>query len=94
MAKIIGMSRDAIVNETSHLLDDATAYQDMSEGANPFGDGHSSERIVEAVARWHQKKTPLLEADKQFKLAPRPLPRRRKSDSEETASKAAAAGKE
>lgn len=92
MAKIIGMSRDAIVNESSHLLNDAAAYQDMSEGANPFGDGHSSERIVEAVARWHQKKTPLLEADKQFKLAPRPTPRRRKGDFE--GSKAAAAGKE
>ena len=94
MAKIIGMSRDGIVNETSHLLNDAEAYQDMSEGENPYGDGHSSERIVEAVARWYAKKTPLLEADKQFKLAPRPQPRRRKTDSVDGAHKAAAAGKE
>jgi UDP-N-acetylglucosamine 2-epimerase (non-hydrolysing) len=93
MAKIIGMSREGIVKETSHLLNDAEAYQDMSEGENPYGDGHSSERIVEAVARWYAKKTPLLEADKQFKLAPRPLPRRRKTDLEESARKAAA-GKE
>jgi UDP-N-acetylglucosamine 2-epimerase (non-hydrolysing) len=93
MAKIIGMSREGIVNETNHLLNDAEAYQDMSEGENPYGDGHSSERIVEAVARWYVKKTPLLEADKQFKLAPRPLPRRRKTDLEESARKAAA-GKE
>jgi len=93
MAKIIGMSRDGIVKETSHLLNDAEAYQDMSEGENPYGDGHSSERIVEAVARWYAKKTPLLEADRQFKLAPRPQPRRRKTDAEETARKAAA-GKE
>jgi len=93
MAKIIGMSREGIVNETSHLLNDAEAYQDMSEGENPYGDGHSSERIVEAVARWYAKKTPLLEADKQFKLAPRPLPRRRKTDLEESA-RNAAAGKE
>ena len=93
MAKIIGMSREGIVNETSHLLNDAEAYQDMSEGENPYGDGHSSERIVEAVARWYAKKTPLLEADKQFKLAPRPQPRRRKTDLEERARKAAA-GKE
>jgi UDP-N-acetylglucosamine 2-epimerase (non-hydrolysing) len=93
MAKIIGMSREGIVNETSHLLNDAEAYQDMSEGENPYGDGHSSERIVEAVARWYAKKTPLLEADKQFKLAPRPQPRRRKSDAAEIARKAAA-GKE
>jgi UDP-N-acetylglucosamine 2-epimerase (non-hydrolysing) len=90
MAKIIGMSREGIVKETSHLLNDAEAYQDMSEGENPYGDGHSSERIVEAVARWYAKKTPLLEADKQFKLAPRPLPRRRKTDLEESARKAAA----
>jgi len=94
MAKIIGMSRDGIVNETSHLLNDAEAYQDMSEGENPYGDGHSSERIVEAVARWYAKKTPLLEPDQQFKLAPRPQPRRRKTDAEESAHKAAAAGKE
>jgi UDP-N-acetylglucosamine 2-epimerase (non-hydrolysing) len=96
MAKIIGMSREGIVNETSHLLNDAEAYQDMSEGENPYGDGHSSERIVEAITRWHQKKTPLLEADKQFKLAPRQSPRRRQSDAEEIArkAKAAAAGKE
>ena len=94
MAKIIGMSREGIFNETTHLLNDADAYQDMSEGENPYGDGHSSERIVEAIARWYAKKTPLLEADKQFKLAPRQQPRRRKSDAEESARKAAAAGKE
>ncbi len=94
MARIIGMSRDAIVNEADRLLDDTDAYEEMSDGDNPYGDGHSSERIVEAVARWHQKKTPLLAADKQFKLAPRPQPRRRKSDLDEHAHKAAAAGKE
>jgi hypothetical protein len=32
----------------------------MFEGENPNGDGHSSERIVEAVPRWYAKKTPLL----------------------------------
>ena len=80
MAKIIGMSRDNIVSEAERLLDDADAYLDMSQGANPYGDGHGSERIVEAVARWHQKKTPLLEPDKEFKLPPKPQPRRRKSD--------------
>jgi UDP-N-acetylglucosamine 2-epimerase (non-hydrolysing) len=94
MAKIIGMSRDAIVQETTHLLNDALAYQDMSQGQNPYGDGHSSERIVEAIIRWHQKKTPLLEAEKQFKLPPRPQPRRRKSDFGRQESKGAAAGKE
>jgi len=90
LARIIGMSREGIVNEADRLLEDPEAYLDMSEGGNPYGDGHSSERIVEAVARWFQKKTPLLEADKQFKLPPRPQPRRRKADVAEAASSAAA----
>jgi len=94
MAKIIGMSREAIVSEADRLLTDTDAYQDMSEGENPYGDGHSSERIVEAVYRWHHKKTPLLDADKQFKLPPRPQPRRRQSDLVAAAAKAATAGKE
>ena len=93
MAKIIGMSREAIISETNRLLDDAEAYHDMSVGDNPYGDGHSSERIVEAIARWYQKKTPLLESDKQFKLPPRPTPRRRRTDQLEVAQQAAA-GKE
>ena len=93
MAKIIGMSRQAIVAEASRLLNDPDAYLGMSEGGNPYGDGRGSERIVEAVARWHQHKTPLLEPDKQFKLPPRPQPRRRKTDLREAAM-GTAAGKE
>src|SRR5271156_4122626 len=93
MAKIIGMSREGIFNEVERLLSDTEEYKLMSEGENPYGDGHSSERIVEAVAPWYAKKTPLLEAVKQFKPAPRPQPPRRKSDAEENARKAAA-GKE
>jgi UDP-N-acetylglucosamine 2-epimerase (non-hydrolysing) len=80
MSKIIGMSRERIVGETERLLNDPEAYQDMSEGENPYGDGKAAERIVEAVARWHQGKSPLLEPDKEFKLPPRRYPRRRKTD--------------
>jgi UDP-N-acetylglucosamine 2-epimerase (non-hydrolysing) len=80
MSKIIGMSRERIVGETERLLTDTKAYHDMSEGQNPYGDGRAAERIVEAVARWHQGLTPLLEHDKEFKLPPRPCPRRRKDD--------------
>ena len=80
MAKIIGMSRTSIVRETSDLLTNSDAYLDMSEGENPYGDGKASQRIVEAVARWHQSKSPLLDATQEFKLPPRPTPRRRKTD--------------
>src|SRR5579864_1713102 len=87
MAKIVGMSRERIVREAEHLLSDEEAYLDMSEGENPYGDGRAAERIVEAVARWHQGKSPLLEPDKEFRLPPRQRPRRRKSDLIEEASK-------
>ena len=80
MAKIIGMSREKIVDETERLLSDAEAYQNMSEGDNPYGDGKAAERIADAITRWHQGKTPLLEPEKEFKLPPRPHPRRRKTD--------------
>ena len=91
LAKIIGMTREGIVTEADKLLTDEDAYLDMSSGENPYGDGHGSERIVEAIWRWHQKKIPLLEADKEFKLPPRPTPRRRKTAIE---AKAAKAGKQ
>jgi UDP-N-acetylglucosamine 2-epimerase (non-hydrolysing) len=94
MAKIIGMSREGIVKETDRLLNDNDAYLDMSAGENPYGDGHGSERIVEAVSRWFHKKTPLLEKDQEFKLPPRPHPRRRKTDAVAAAAMAAAASKE
>ena len=87
MAKIIGMSRERIVDETERLLTDPEAYQDMSEGENPYGDGKASERIAEAISRWHEGKTPLLEPSKEFKLPPRPHPRRRKTDHLENAEK-------
>jgi UDP-N-acetylglucosamine 2-epimerase (non-hydrolysing) len=93
MAKVIGMSRESIVREADRLLTDRDAYLDMSEGENPYGDGQGSERIVEAIARWYQKKSPLLDAEREFKLPPRPDPRRRKTDSAEIAARAAA-GKE
>lgn len=89
MAKIIGMSHDRIVDETERLLTDSEAYQSMSEGENPYGDGKASQRIAEAVWRWHQGKTPLLEPDKEFKLPPRPQPRRRKTDLLQDAEKTA-----
>ncbi len=44
MAKIIGMSRERIVDETERLLTDPEAYQNMSEGENPYGDGKAAEQ--------------------------------------------------
>jgi UDP-N-acetylglucosamine 2-epimerase (non-hydrolysing) len=80
MAKIVGMSREGILREAERLLSDTEEYKQMAEGANPYGDGRASERIVEAIMRWHQGKTPLLDPDKEFKLPPARHARRRKTD--------------
>jgi UDP-N-acetylglucosamine 2-epimerase (non-hydrolysing) len=47
--KIIGTDADAITKETSRLLDDADEYKRMANAINPYGDGHASERIVQAI---------------------------------------------
>jgi UDP-N-acetylglucosamine 2-epimerase (non-hydrolysing) len=84
MSKIVGMSRESIVNEASQLLGDSDSYLDMAEGENPYGDGRAAERIVEVLSRWFQGKTPLLEPEKEFKVPPWRGPRRRKTDFPET----------
>ena len=48
-AKLIGTHPNAIAQEAGKLLSNVEAYKAMATVANPFGDGHSSERIAEAV---------------------------------------------
>ena len=48
-AKIVGTDRARIVAEVDRLLTDPEAYRAMAIAKNPFGDGHASERIVEAL---------------------------------------------
>lgn len=45
-ARIVGTDRRAIVSAALELLTDRSAYDRMAQIANPFGDGHASERIV------------------------------------------------
>jgi UDP-N-acetylglucosamine 2-epimerase (non-hydrolysing) len=47
--KLVGADRERILSEAYRLLEDETAYQAMAQAANPFGDGHAAERIVEAL---------------------------------------------
>ena len=44
--KLVGTDYDCIVNEVSSLLDNKELYYAMAKAANPYGDGHTSERIV------------------------------------------------
>jgi UDP-N-acetylglucosamine 2-epimerase (non-hydrolysing) len=45
-ARLVGDDRGRIVEETSRLLTNSAAYEEMSRAHNPYGDGHASERIV------------------------------------------------
>ncbi|MBU2999833.1 UDP-N-acetylglucosamine 2-epimerase (non-hydrolyzing) [Roseovarius nubinhibens] len=47
--KLVGTDSELIVAETNRLLDDASAYAQMSRAHNPYGDGLASERIRDAI---------------------------------------------
>jgi UDP-N-acetylglucosamine 2-epimerase (non-hydrolysing) len=48
-ARLVGTEFETIVRETVRLLEDPVAYRKMASVANPYGDGHASQRIVQAI---------------------------------------------
>jgi len=48
-SKLVGTETDNIVAAASLLLSDRAAYDQMANVANPFGDGQSSQRILDIV---------------------------------------------
>ncbi len=47
--KLVGTDSEVIYRETMRLLNDKEEYDRMSKASNPYGDGHASERIVDAI---------------------------------------------
>lgn len=47
--KLAGIEKDTIYNMAKELLTNEAAYNEMAQAKNPFGDGHASERIIEAL---------------------------------------------
>jgi UDP-N-acetylglucosamine 2-epimerase (non-hydrolysing) len=47
--KVVGTSRQRVVELTSGLLDCDDTYQQMARAVNPYGDGRAAERIVAAL---------------------------------------------
>lgn len=47
--KLAGTDEDTIFNLSDELLSNPESYEKMSKAYNPYGDGHASERIVEAL---------------------------------------------
>lgn len=47
--KLVGTDENTIYEETMKLLTNQVIYDSMSKASNPYGDGHASERIVDAI---------------------------------------------
>ncbi len=50
--KLVGTQASRIVQEAGRLLDDPAAHAQMAKAANPFGDGHAAEKIVQALVSY------------------------------------------
>ncbi len=66
LSRIVGTSRERIVEEASLLLSSEVVYRAMAEAESPYGDGRASGRIALALRRWFAGASPLLEATEQF----------------------------
>ena len=54
--KLVGTDEEVIYEETKKLLTDIDEYEKMSKASNPYGDGHASERIVDAIVNYFTNK--------------------------------------
>ena len=52
--KLVGTSRERIVEEASLLLNDGDVYRRMSLARNPYGDGNAAKRIVDIIGELHE----------------------------------------
>lgn len=47
--KLVGTEEETIYNEFKRLVENKSAYDDMAHAVNPYGDGHTSERIADIL---------------------------------------------
>lgn len=55
--RLVGAHKEKIVKETARLLNNKMAYSKMSRATNPYGDGHASERILNATQYFFKMST-------------------------------------
>jgi UDP-N-acetylglucosamine 2-epimerase (hydrolysing) len=48
-ARLVGTTRDSIVEGAARILDSEEEYRRMASAPNPFGDGRAAERIVDTL---------------------------------------------
>lgn len=49
--KLVGTDEENIYKEAKILLNDREEYEKMSKASNPYGDGHASKKIVDAIIK-------------------------------------------
>lgn len=49
--KLVGSSRQTIIENFQSLIENSTVYNNMKKAINPYGDGQSSEKIIEFLAK-------------------------------------------
>jgi UDP-N-acetylglucosamine 2-epimerase (non-hydrolysing) len=50
-AKLVGTKTEALVSSMRELLENDTTYSMMANAVNPYGDGTTSKRIMEILAK-------------------------------------------
>ena len=50
--KLVGLDGKKIIAAAKKLIDSKTAYTKMATATNPYGDGHASERTVQAIKKY------------------------------------------
>ena len=53
--KLVGTNEENIYREAIKLLTDKKEYIKMSKASNPYGDGHASKRITDAIIKRYKK---------------------------------------
>jgi UDP-N-acetylglucosamine 2-epimerase (non-hydrolysing) len=48
-AKLVGTDQQRIMGEARNLLENSESYEQMAKAVNPYGDGKSAQRIVQAL---------------------------------------------
>ena len=51
VSALVGSNRKKIVELVSRALTDSSYYQSFQKSVNPYGDGHSAERILDLIAK-------------------------------------------
>lgn len=54
--KVVGVEEEIIYQNAVTLLTNQEEYSKMAKAVNPYGDGHASERIVQAMLEWNRSK--------------------------------------